>query len=63
MFYLAIILNVSTLQYINVVKYGILSLSQSYYEIGISDVLVLDLKSIFTNGSNTQALLPLRFQV
>ena len=50
--YLAIIFIVSKLRFI-----------QSYYEINIGHVLLVYLKSIYTNESNTQALHPLRFQV
>ena len=50
--YLAIIFIVSKLRYI-----------QSHYEINIGHVLLVYLKSIYTNESNTQALHPLRFQV
>ena len=50
MIYLAIIFIVSKLRY-------------SCYEINIGHVLLVYLKSIYTNESNTQALHPLRFQV
>ena len=49
MIYLAIIFIVSKLRYC--------------YEINIGHVLLVYLKSIYTNESNTQALHPLRFQV
>ena len=55
MIYLAIIFIVSKLRYTFII--------QSYYEINIGHVLLVYLKSIYTNESNTQALHPLRFQV
>ena len=44
-------------------NHTLFELIQSYYEINIGHVLLVYLKSIYTNESNTQALHPLRFQV